>query len=322
MPELHVPDSARPRDRWLLPVLESLLPPGALTAVCAAARESYWDAAVQVGVCSDAELIELVCERLRVRAADLSTTSPEARDLVPEALARRHRVLPLVATATTLDVATSDPGDLDAERALSFAAGRRVRFRLAAPSAIAAGLEALYEGVGAVERVMAVVRERQAGESGFDRRPDATPAAMIPIPLDAAATGPVVRLVDLLIGEGIAARASDVHLEPEDGGIAVRYRVDGVLRASRTLPRAVGLPLVSRVKILAGMDIADRLRPQDGRARVAVDGAAVDLRVSTLPAAHGEKVVIRILDRRATPLSLDALGMPSDDAALLGERQS
>ncbi|HVZ76944.1 MAG TPA: ATPase, T2SS/T4P/T4SS family, partial [Gemmatimonadaceae bacterium] len=118
----------------------------------------------------------------------------------------------------------------------------------------------------------------------------------------------ITRLVDEILGAGVAAHASDIHIEPEEQGIAVRHRVDGVLRLARTLPRGVAPSLVSRIKILSGLDIADRLRPQDGRARVAVNGAAVDLRISTLPASHGEKVVIRVLDRRSTVLSLDAMG--------------
>jgi type II secretory ATPase GspE/PulE/Tfp pilus assembly ATPase PilB-like protein len=124
----------------------------------------------------------------------------------------------------------------------------------------------------------------------------------------------VVKLVDLILSEGILTRASDIHVEPEEGGIAVRYRIDGVLRQVMKIPRAAGLPLISRIKIMSSLDIADRLRPQDGRARVAVNGQPIDLRVSTLPAAHGEKVVIRILDSRATVKSLDTLGMLPNEA--------
>src|SRR5713226_10169920 len=128
-----------------------------------------------------------------------------------------------------------------------------------------------------------------------------------------ASQRPVVRLVDLIISEGILARSSDIHIEPEEGGVAVRYRIDGVLRQVMKIPRQAGLPLVSRIKIISSMDIADRLRPQDGRARVAVNGVPVDLRVSTLPAALGEKVVIRVLDSRRTVLSLDSIGLsPSE----------
>src|SRR5216684_2803329 len=112
-------------------------------------------------------------------------------------------------------------------------------------------------------------------------------------------------------------RASDIHIEPEEGGVAVRYRIDGVLRQVMKIPRQAGLPLISRIKIMSSLDIADRLRPQDGRARVAVNGQPIDLRVSTLPASLGEKVVIRILDSRATVKSLESLGLsPGETEAI------
>jgi type II secretory ATPase GspE/PulE/Tfp pilus assembly ATPase PilB-like protein/CheY-like chemotaxis protein len=106
-------------------------------------------------------------------------------------------------------------------------------------------------------------------------------------------------------------------VEPEEGGVAVRYRIDGVLRQVMKIPRAAGLPLISRMKIISSLDIADRMRPQDGRARVAVNGVPVDLRVSTLPAQLGEKVVIRILDSSRTVLSLDSLGLNSEEVAAI-----
>ena len=124
----------------------------------------------------------------------------------------------------------------------------------------------------------------------------------------------VIKLVDRLVAAGIDARASDIHLEPEETGIAVRHRIDGLLRHVSLLPKAVGIPLVSRIKIMAKLDIADRLRPQGGHASVALAGARVDLRVSTLPASHGEKVVIRILDQRGAIRSLESLGLDDIDA--------
>src|SRR6185503_15193478 len=123
------------------------------------------------------------------------------------------------------------------------------------------------------------------------------------------------RLVDELLADGIAARASDIHIEAEERGIVVRHRIDGRLRPVRTLPRSAAPSLVSRLKILCGLDIADRLRPQDGRARVAVNGVAVDLRVSTLPASHGEKVAVRVLDGRSAVISLDGMGFLADERA-------
>jgi type II secretory ATPase GspE/PulE/Tfp pilus assembly ATPase PilB-like protein len=132
-------------------------------------------------------------------------------------------------------------------------------------------------------------------------------------PSDDAASA--IPLVDQLLAEGIQAGASDIHIEPEEEGIAVRHRVDGVLRHARLLARTLGPSLASRVKILSGLDIADRMRPQDGRARVAVRGAVVDLRVSTLPASHGEKIVIRVLDGSAGLRTLDSVGFGDEDLA-------
>src|SRR5439155_9142392 len=126
---------------------------------------------------------------------------------------------------------------------------------------------------------------------------------------------PIIKLVDTLIADGITSRASDIHVEPVEGGVIVRYRIDGVLRQVMKIPRSAGIPLISRMKIMSGMDIADRLRPQDGRCRVSVNGNPVDLRVSTLPASHGEKVVIRILNTRATVLSLNTLGLTDEERA-------
>jgi type II secretory ATPase GspE/PulE/Tfp pilus assembly ATPase PilB-like protein len=136
------------------------------------------------------------------------------------------------------------------------------------------------------------------------------------VPRSARSADPhvIVDLVDRIVADAIAQRASDVHVEPEEAALVVRYRVDGVLRDGRLLPRAMAAPLISRVKIMAGLDIADRMRPQDGRTRAMIDGRGVDLRVSTLPAAHGEKLVLRLLDVGATALTLDALGFLDDDA--------
>ncbi len=145
---------------------------------------------------------------------------------------------------------------------------------------------------------------------------------------DAAASdvgATIIRLVDQELADAIGAGASDLHLEPEEQGIAVRHRVDGMLRQVRTLPRAIGPSLVSRVKILSGLDIADRMRPQDGRARVAVSGAVVDLRISTLPVSHGEKIVVRVLDGSAGLRTLEVIGFADADLArirsLLDQRE-
>ena len=247
-----------------------------------------------------------LAQRFRLPLADLTRISAHAVSLVPERWARRFNVVPLEATEQNLLIATSDPLDVDCERTLGFATGRHVRLALASAEEIAERIDEVYHGDApdAGSREPESVLEVQHLDNGQESAP-ATQAE------DGGST--ISHLVDELLAGGIAGRASDIHIEPEEQGIAVRHRVDGVLALARTLPRAVGPALVSRIKILSGLDIADRLRPQDGRARVAVNGAAVDLRVSTLPASHGEKVVIRVLDGRSTVLMLDGMGFHPDE---------
>ena len=208
-----------------------------------------------------------------------------------------------------LEIASANPFDLDCEKTLAFATGREVRIVLASPSAIHAKIDELYRP----ESVLAQLLEGLDTGTEVEHVAIDAMEAELTISEEEASQRPVVRLVDLILSEGILARASDVHIEPEEGGIAVRYRIDGVLREHMKIPRAAGLPLISRIKIISGLDIADRLRPQDGRARVAVGGLPVDLRVSTLPASLGEKVVVRVLDSSAQVLKLESLGMNDEE---------
>jgi type II secretory ATPase GspE/PulE/Tfp pilus assembly ATPase PilB-like protein/8-oxo-dGTP pyrophosphatase MutT (NUDIX family) len=249
--------------------------------------------------------IEALARRFRLPLADLDSASPQAVALVPERWARRFHVLPLSATEHELMIATADPLDVDCERTLAFATGRRVQLALADRDVLGRRIDEVYGGdAGGPEPERVVDVQHLAGDA------EAAPSVAID---DGGAS--VSALVDELLASGISGRASDIHIEPEEQGIAVRHRVDGVLAVVRTLPRTVGAALVSRIKILSGLDIADRLRPQDGRARVAINGIAVDLRVSTLPASHGEKVVIRVLDGRATVLTLEGMGFHADELA-------
>jgi len=247
--------------------------------------------------------VETLATRFRLPVADLSRATEQAIALVPEKWARRFHVLPISATEHELVIATADPLDVDCERTLGFATGRQIRLAIAPAPAIARRIDEVYGGDTVVSGgEPAVEVEHLRGE--IESAP----------PIPGSETGATVSaLVDELLAAGISSRASDIHIETEEQGIAVRHRVDGVLSVVRTLPRTLGPALVSRIKILSALDIADRLRPQDGRARVAINGAAVDLRVSTLPASHGEKVVIRVLDGRATVPTLDGMGFHSEE---------
>lgn len=294
-------------DQWLLPVLADILSPGAVEQLKRTAGESYWRAAVDQHLATDNDLLEALSVRTRFRLARDLVVSAPARDQVPEKLARRFGVLPLALSDSVLDVAASNPYDLDCEQVLAFATGRRVRISLAPPHRILERLEEVYAPAGRVNKMLE--RSHSPGLEPVIEKSEDTDGDLA----DKDAERPVIKLVDHIVAEGIATGASDIHLESGETGIAVRYRIDGMLKEVMVLPKAVGIPLVSRIKIMSQMDIADRLRPQGGRARVAIDGARVDLRVSTLPASHGEKVVIRILDSRAALRSVESLGLDPID---------
>ena len=292
-------------DEWLAQSLEGLTPE--LLQELRGKSESgrtLWECVVAEKIATDAQIVDKLSHRFRLKIADVSKVDPTARNAVPEQLARRHHILPLRLTDSFLEIGTSNPLDLDAEKALAFNTAREIRLFLLAPSKISEKLDEMYKPEKALDKLL----ENMGDAEVLQTLSDAPPEDLTVSEADASQK-PVVRLVDMIISEGILSRASDIHVEPEEGGVAVRYRIDGVLRQVMKIPRQAGLPLISRIKIMSSLDIADRLRPQDGRARVAVGGQPIDLRVSTLPAQLGEKVVIRILDSRATVKSLDTLGL-------------
>jgi len=304
MADTHFPDE------WLAHSLEGVVTPELLVELREKAPPParLWETLVAQKIASDEQILTALSTRFRLKLADLAQLDPAAKERVPEQVARRYHILPLRATDSYLEVATANPFDLDAEKALAFATAREIRMFLLAPSKIAERLDELYRPEKAVDKLL----EGMESSAELVQLKDVAPDEISTSEAEASQR-PVVRLVDLIISEGILARSSDIHIEPEEGGVAVRYRIDGVLRQVMKIPRQAGLPLISRIKIMSALDIADRLRPQDGRARVAVNGQPIDLRVSTLPAALGEKVVIRILDSRATVKSLDSLGLNTNE---------
>jgi type II secretory ATPase GspE/PulE/Tfp pilus assembly ATPase PilB-like protein/CheY-like chemotaxis protein len=297
-------------DEWLAQSLEGLITPELLQQLREKSESgrTLWECLVAEKIATDTEIIDKLSHRFRLKVADASKIDPAVRDGVPEQLARRYRVLPIRLTDSFLELGTANPFDLDAEKALAFATAREIRLFLLAPSKISEKLDEMYKPDKQLNKLLAGME----GSGDLVQLNDA-PEELNISEADASQK-PVVRLVDMIISEGILSRASDIHVEPEEGGVAVRYRIDGVLRQVMKIPRQAGLPLISRIKIMSSLDIADRLRPQDGRARVAVNGQPIDLRVSTLPAQLGEKVVIRILDSRATVKSLDSLGLNPGEA--------
>jgi len=303
-------------DEWLVATVQVLLPEGAVDVVrseTGTASVSLWEQLVQRRLTTDEAILTAIAKRFRLPIAEIGLFDPRLRETLPENLVRRFNVLPLRMTDSYLEVATANPFDIDAEKMLAFATGREVRMLLASPSKIRERAEQLYGGAEeAVHKILGGLEDADVQQ--LEDEPSDLAASA-----EEASTAPIVRLVDMMLADGIASRASDVHVEPVEGGVVVRYRIDGVLRQVMKIPRSAGVPLISRIKIMSGLDIADRRRPQDGRARVSVNGSPVDLRISTLPATHGEKVVIRVLNTKSTVLSLDSLGMSEDERDQIGK---
>ncbi len=299
-------------DEWLVPTVTPLVTEEDVEGIRALQTNepmSLWEVMVQRKLLSDEEILSAVALRFHLSVADLSQLDPAVREEVPESLVRKFNILPVRISEHILEVATANPFDMDAEKMLAFATGREVRTLIGSPALIREKLDQLYAKEDVVSKLL----------EGMSAGPEVTEIVENEEEVSAedAAQRPIIRLVDTMLADGVTSRASDIHVEPMEGGVVVRYRIDGVLRQVMKIPRAAGIPLISRIKIMGGMDIADRLRPQDGRARVAVSGNPIDLRISSLPASLGEKVVIRILNTQATVLDLESLGFDAEDREVL-----
>jgi len=282
--------------------------------------EHAWGTVGRAVGLTEGKLAELVAEYFRLNVADFLGADPNAFLLVPQAMARKHLIFPLAETDRHLVVATADPTDVEAERLLGFTSGRQAVFEVASPRAIKEAIDERFSPDMAVENLLGTLEMADDSEDTVRLVEEMGPEAITEGDVEAT---PVVKLTNLIIRDGIAQGASDLHIEPGRKIGVVRYRVDGVLRKHMDLPMSALNRVISRIKILSRLDIADRLRPQDGKARVRVKNLAYDLRVSTLPAGGAEKCVIRILDSN-TSVTLEDLNVPAPELArfreLLGNR--
>ncbi len=241
--------------------------------------ELLGDVLVKMGILSQEDLDQVLEEEER---APRRSVDPEVLKLIPEHFIRKYKVFPVRREGDRLYVATADPLNVVALDDVRLVSGCRIEPVKATEREIAALIEK-YLGPPEVERAL-----QEIGEEGRGEEEEAE------VLLDEA---PVIRLVNSLITRAIEEEASDIHIEPFSKGVRVRYRVDGILREATTLPRQMRAAVVARIKVMAGMDIAERRLPQDGRIPLRFQERAYDLRVSTLPTLFGEKVEIRILDK-------------------------
>jgi type IV pilus assembly protein PilB len=268
--------------------------------------KSIVQAMVDGGFVDESGFYHTIADALGAEYVDLGEKEipPAILKLIPSGLARLHRALPIELSGNTLRVALADPLDPRAAEDLRFALGKDVDVVVAPTEQIDNRIKEHY---GADSTSMEEVL-KQLGEAGdmLQIRGDET-AAVVEAEVNAT---PIIRFVDLILYQAIQDRASDIHFEPFENEFKIRYRVDGALYEMSPPPRHLALPIISRVKVMANMNIAERRLPQDGRIQKNTAGRHVDLRVSTLPTQFGESVVLRVLDRSTVNLDLEMLGMP------------
>ncbi|MBA7554493.1 hypothetical protein ES705_47114 [subsurface metagenome] len=223
---------------------------------------------------------------------------PEAVALIPEVIARKYGVIPIDTLDGTLVVAMEDPRDIQAIEDLAALTRRRIEPVLSTSQDIQEMIDLNYRVGGEIEEQLSQIPTRYQRVRVAEARVSA----------EAIAQAPIVRAIDLLIKQAVRDRASDIHIEPQEDKLRVRYRIDGILHEIMSLPLSVHPPLLSRVKIMSGLNIAERRRPQDGQITFDMGDREVDIRVATSNTVHGEMVVLRLLDKTFAFLPLPEIG--------------
>jgi type IV pilus assembly protein PilB len=270
---------------------------------------------VEQGFASEGQVAKAIANQFGMEYVDLAASGVSDTvdlKLVPEDLVRKHLILPLTKTGSKLQLVIHDPMDLELMDMLRFRLNAEVEPRIAARSDIKAFIE------GTLQTKQASITEVAAGSSlvtdSIDRTIDRSVDTSVDKSIDVAAEdSPIVKLTNRMLTEAVNMRASDVHIEPMNDRVRLRYRVDGVCIERDNLPKRMQNALLSRLKLMSGMNIAERRTPQDGRIKLVVDETAIDFRVSACPAYHGESVVLRILRPDSVRIGLENLGFEVDN---------
>jgi type IV pilus assembly protein PilB len=267
------------------------------------------EAIVKLGYATTEQVMSAIAEHHGLQYVDLTeVTIPSAVvELVPESIARENVVLPLAQDDTALKIIMSDPTDYDTQQKLQFILNKEIQPVLAPREQIIEAINRHY-GQSETESVDSMLTEFT--DTAIDHTMTETASNLAQMDDSDA---PVVRLVNLIIQEAVSLRASDIHVEPFPDRVRVRYRIDGILVERDSPPRRLLAPMLSRIKIMGGIDIAEKRRPQDGRIKLNLNSKHYDLRVSILPTTNGQSAVMRILDRGNIQVSIKELGFAADD---------
>ena len=272
-------------------------------------RERLGDVLINNGIITEQQLIEALQMQLGVDFVDLTAVSIplELARFVPRSIAKKYCVVPVKLQKDELYVAMSDPLNFEAQEEIKSASHKQVVPMIATRRAVEQAIATLYGNEGTARAIEEMKREAGSNQA------DIVPVQMSKAVDSGAAEAPTIRFVNSVIERAITERASDIHLEPQEGEMVVRMRIDGVLRRIFTVPANLQATVIARLKIMGGMNIAERKIPQDGRAMVTAKDKEIDLRISSIPTIYGEKIVLRLLDKSSGHINRKTIGLEGED---------
>jgi type IV pilus assembly protein PilB len=255
------------------------------------------------GLISEEDLIAFLSQEFDLPLVDLTNylIDPEIIDLIPEDLARKHLLIPILRIGNDLTVATVDPSDVFALDELHMKTGLNIEPALAAETEVKKALDQHYLAKGTLEEVIGSL-DREQLDIKLGQEPELKKLQEI------VEEPPVIKLVNMMVIEAVRQGASDIHIEPEEDTLKIRFRIDGLLHERTGPPKYLQPAVISRIKVMADLDISERRTPQDGRIQMKMEGRDIDIRVSCIPTIYGENVVLRLLDRSQVILELKQLG--------------
>ena len=272
-------------------------------------RERLGDVLINNGIITEQQLIEALQMQLGVDFVDLTAVSIplELARFVPRSIAKKYCVVPVKLQKDELYVAMRDPLNFEAQEEVKSASHKQVVPMIATRRAVEQAIATLYGNEGTARAIEEMKREAGSNQA------DIVPVQMSKAVDNGAAEAPTIRFVNSVIERAITERASDIHLEPQEGEMVVRMRIDGVLRRVFTVPANLQATVIARLKIMGGMNIAERKIPQDGRAMVTAKDKEIDLRISSIPTIYGEKIVLRLLDKSSGHINRKTIGLEGED---------
>lgn len=276
-------------------------------------KERLGTVLINNGIITENELIEVLRMQLGIEFVDLTkvTIPTELAQVLPKNIARQYNVVPVRMVKDELYLAMSDPLNFYAVEEARRASKHKIIPMVATGVGIEHAIQILYSSEGAAKAIAEMKRE--AAVNGEEAEAADNVFVSTRLGEDAMSSAPTIRLVNSILERGITERASDIHLEPREGHMQVRMRIDGLMRDILTVPKDIQASVISRFKIMSGLDIAEKRIPQDGRFNVRVKDRDIDLRVSTLPTVYGEKIVARLLDKSGGRVTKDAVGLTGSD---------